>query len=999
MGAGKSKVCLIVVLIATGCLLLSSAFAKEALWIEGENRDASSNWNNHSWYRSTNIDMNLLSPGTPGVSPGNWYVHYTNNAYADEATAQWTFNIAEGGAYTWWIRLNPFRNANGGAVYSYRIRPNGGAWSDWTSLDVADARNNMINLVKPGIDIRFIAWSFGDLFNLTPGSYQLQVKLSDDGGADVENHGGVDVMALVNYPWAPTGVVPPDPNAPPPSASSWFVLVAGPDQFSEDSIIDVCDMLDKPAGVHGYLARDGNEFEFEDGTGVKFWGVDAGMTETVETQQRQARFYAKHGINMLRMHAVEDILGSLQGPPGGRYFNAANLDKLDYWFAILKENGIYVTWSLFYHHIVLSDQGIDPNLYNELPASGAGRDSYGYATFIQEYQDSQWQYANLILNHVNPYTGLAYKDDPALAVVECRNEDSVFWHFPLGDGFMHTSPAPMPKHKLRMQQMWHNWVKNRYVTDANLTAAWGAGKRTGDSVNADPCTQPMYMYAAWEMGADGPFFNKTTEKKRMGDFIRCLAEMQRATYETYQNRLRSIGFDGITVSTAWQSGGAAATPGNLWTDDVMEAIDRHAYTGGGEHPYLITDQDYDGDGVAGEVDNNSLLTQPGSGLLNAGFSQVEDKPFIMTEWDECTPNQWKAEAAPLMAFYGMGLQGWDALYHFAGSRSYMGNGWPSMSPWATETPHYIGQFPALTFAVYNHHFDEGNTVAARRISVNEAFEGVDSLNYYYSGFGYDGNHTLWTPKELLAIGRFTSKVQDGQPNSWKDNYNPYWNATTKIVQSNTGQLTWNYGKKTVTVHSDKTQGVVGFADNNNFDLPGVTVNVGATKFISLLFTPLDNQPLIDSAHILITALAKDRQYGTVYNADGSRLLTAGGPPLFLEPVQATITMKGGPLKSVKVVDVYGVPTSQEVARTGNTFAIDGRYATYYYEVNRYVPVDCNQANLDGVAPVNFKDMAVMGSQWRQTGAGLAGDIDGDKVVDAWDMAQLAHWWLDDCSQP
>jgi hypothetical protein len=986
--------CALIALLLGLCQQL--AVSKEALWIEGEDRDPyNSGWNNHPWwYHHTDLDMNLLSPGTPGVSPGDWYVHYTSDTVPEEVIAQWNFNINEGGTYTWWIRLNPFRNSNGGAGYSYRFRRVGSAWPGWTTLDVTEARNNMINLVKPGIDIRFIAWSYGAMLDFTPGSYQVQIRLSDNGGLDEENHGGVDVMALVNYPWAPTGVIPPDPNAPPPGPSNWFLLVAGPDQFSPKSITDMNYLIERPAGTHGHLLRDGNNFAFEDDTPVKFWGMDAGMTETVESQQRQAKFYAKHGVNMIRMHAVEDILGSLQGPPGGRYFNATNLDKLDHWFAILKENGIYVTWSLFYHHVVLADEGIDPNLYNVLPACWAGKDTYGYATFIEEYQDSQWEYANLILNHVNSYTGLRYKNDPALAVVECRNEDSVFWHFPLGDSFLHANPAPMSKHKLRIQIMWHNWVKNRYVTDANLAAAWGAGMRTGDSVNADPNTQPMYMYAAWEMGTTGP--SNPAEKKRMGDFIRCLAEMQRDTYETYQNRLRSIGYGAITISTAWQAGGPAATAGNLWDDDAMEAIDRHAYTGGGEHPYLITDEDYDGDGVAGEVDNNTMLASAGGGLLGVGFSQVEDKPFTMTEWSECPPNQWKAEAAPLIAFYGMGLQGWDAVYHFAGSRSYMGNGWPSMSLFVSETPHYIGQFPALAFAIYNHHFDEGNIVAARRISVNEAFEGVDSLNYYYSGYGYDGNHNLWTPKEVLAIGRFTSKVQDGQPNSSKTNYYTYWNTTTKKIQSNTGQLTWDYAKKTVTIHSDKTQGVVGFADNNSFDLPGVTVSVGPTKFVNLLFTPLDNNPLIESGHILITALAQDKQYGTVYNASGSQLIEAGGPPLLLEPVQATITMKGGPLKSVKVVDVYGVPTNQDVARTGNTFAIDGRYATYYYEVKRFVPVDCNQANLDGVDPVNFTDFALFAPDWKKTGGSLTGDIDNDEVVDIWDLEQIGLWWLENC---
>jgi hypothetical protein len=54
----------------------------------------------------------------------------------------------------------------------------------------------------------------------------------------------------------------------------------------------------------------------------------------------------------------------------------------------------------------------------------------------------------------------------------------------------------------------------------------------------------------------------------------------------------------------------------------------------------------------------------------------------------------------------------------------------------------------------------------------------------------------------------------------------------------------------------------------------------------------------------------------------------------IEPVQAKLAFKGGPIASVKVVDIYGVPGEKEVEREGNVFAIDGRYATYYYEVKR-----------------------------------------------------------------
>jgi len=831
--------------VLVGFFLLVSfstrALTKEAIWIEGEDYAASTFVEKSgagSWYHNSNVMKDLLSPGEPGVSDGDWHSHYTSNNHHDSGIATYGFRIAEGGSY----------------------------------------------------------------------------------------HGGIDAMAFTNFPWAPAGVVQPDRNPPAPGPGDWFMLMAGPDPHSPESIIDMSGLIEKPAGRHGFLKQNGKDFIFEDGTPVKFWGVDASMTATVESQRRQARFYAKHGINMVRQHPVESVLGVLKpGPRRSRGFDEAKLDTWDRWFSILKEHGIYMTWSLFYPHVITPADGYPADLYDELPDSGAGKSTSGVVNMMKALQEAQWHWERTLLEHVNPYTGLAYKDDPALAIVEVHNEDCIFWHAPLNDLAVYDN-GKLDRHAAILGEMWMNWVKDRYGDDRNLEIAWGNGRRSDDSVN----NPTMKMYGAWEMEADGPRWNKNRERRRMGDFIRFLAELQRDYYERRLQRLRELGYKAVTVTTAWKAGGPAASAANLWADDAMDAIDRHNYFGGGAGGHSIT---------AGSVSNDTHMSKAGRGILSSGFWRVEDKPFIMTEWTQKPPNQWKAEMAPLLAFYGMGLQGWDASYHFAASRSYMGNGWPGMRSYVTCTPHYIGQFPALAFAVYHHHFDEGDVISARRLSPTDIFAGVDALDQEYGQVGYDENELLAhgeTPVEALAVGRVTLKIGDGQEPSYVGTLSSCWDQRAKVIRSNTGQLTWDYGHRVVTVHSEKTQGVIGFAAGRTYDLPGVTVRMGPTPFVSLLFTPLDNGPLIKSGHILITAMARDKQHGAVYSDDGTELIETGGPPLFLEPVQATLTFKGAPLTSVKMIDVYGVPAARQLERTGNTFSIDGRYATYYYQVKRVV---------------------------------------------------------------
>jgi len=882
-----------------GLLLLALAAgslpAQESIWIEGE--DATEhNFKKHNWY--DNVDKSLLSVG-------EWLSHY-DQAAPGEVT--YAFDVEEGGRYTWWLRCNVVK-----MTQHYRLDDGRPVEMDLTS----DVRGKMNLVSKP--DHRYIGWVKGAEFELAPGEHAVTIIMS----SETANHGGIDCMCLVNFPWAPAGTDRPSLEKVEHGPDTWFRVMPDDDPFSPESIIDVSRLLDTPAGKFGFVQRKGSQLVLsETGRPVKFWAVGASMTGHEALRDQQARLYAKHGINMVRQHPVEAAIGVLQKDPqtGARSFDPQRLDEWDRWFATLKQRGIYMTWSCFYPHVITEDDGYPPELFAELPKRGEGRSTSGLVNFMPRLQEAEWEWIKTLLEHRNPHTGLRYIDDPALAIVEVHNEDCIFWHSPLNE--IANPKTKFPRHVAILKRMWSEWLRKRYEDDDALRAAWGEGFRRNDSL-ANP---DMAIYGAWEMEADGPNRNKAA-KKRMGDFIRFLAEIQRAYYQRREKRLRDLGFRGVTVSTAWRAGGPAADSANIWCDDAMDCIDRHNYFGGGAGHHGI---------APGKVDNDTHLDQPGSHLLASGFYQVEDKPMILTEWTQMPPNQWKAEAAPLMAFYGMGLQGWDAVYHFADSRPRIGSGWPDMQSYVTETPHYLGQFPALAFAVAKGHLKEAPPAAARRLAVEEIFQGVDALSQDFTGGGYDQKElrgNLATPKEVLAIGRVTVKIADGQKPSLAADWDKYWDKEKTIVHSMTGQLSWHYGRRVVAIHTEKTQAIVGFAGGGRYTLPGVTVQV-KTPFVSLLFTPLDDLPLISSKHILVTAMARDSQTGTRYNADGTELVDPGRPPLLMEPVQAVLEFKGSPITSAKAVDIYGVPTETQVERTGNTVTIDGRYASYYYEVKR-----------------------------------------------------------------
>ena len=56
-----------------------------------------------------------------------------------------------------------------------------------------------------------------------------------------------------------------------------------------------------------------------------------------------------------------------------------------------------------------------------------------------------------------------------------------------------------------------------------------------------------------------------------------------------------------------------------------------------------------------------------------------------------------------------------------------------------------------------------------------------------------------------------------------------------------------------------------------------------------------------------------------------------------------------------------------------------------------IPLPRGDANGDGI--VNAQDIAVIASEWLQTGTNLLGDVNNDAIVNAQDIAVIASHWL------
>jgi hypothetical protein len=118
-------------------------------------------------------------------------------------------------------------------------------------------------------------------------------------------------------------------------------------------------------------------------------------------------------------------------------FLAESLDRLDYLVAQLESHGIYWDLNLLVARRFLPGDSLDTP--NPLPVDPITEgeswtvvemDYNRHLGFIHDdVLEAQKQYATDLLTHVNPYTGLAYSEDPAVAIVEILNEAGIIHYW------------------------------------------------------------------------------------------------------------------------------------------------------------------------------------------------------------------------------------------------------------------------------------------------------------------------------------------------------------------------------------------------------------------------------------------------------------------------------------------------------------------------------------------------------------------------------------------
>ncbi len=427
-------------------------------------------------------------------------------------------------------------------------------------------------------------------------------------------------------------------------------------------------LLDAPAGCHGFVCVKDGHLYYEDGKRARFIGFNIATrsnTPKHEDAEKLAERFASMGVNVIRLHAADAPVG--QGgagewsscaeapllnydPEKPGLFNPEGLDRFDYLIAQLKERGIYLHIDLIVARAFLGKDGLD--YPGEIPSC-----MKRYPMYNARLKELQKEYARELLCHVNPYTGLALKDDPAVMTVQINNEESAIKGNTGSD-----QGEEMKPYRDEVSRRFGDFLLMKYHTREEMKKAWTLDGDCALGEEEDPA-------AGTVRGIEGGFYQSVCEPAgawsapegpaRYADFMEFGAQVNRSFYQEMKDYLRSLGVR-VPIVASNLMAGAADVYGH--TDgDVME---NNTYF---NHPLLPVQNDtYMVYGPAEYVSTNPLTIQRGVGSMGttllslASVAIVNGKPFMLSEWNEYGLHPFHSTAFVHTAAYAC-LNDWDGL--------------------------------------------------------------------------------------------------------------------------------------------------------------------------------------------------------------------------------------------------------------------------------------------------------------------------------------------------
>ncbi|MBT3201708.1 MAG: hypothetical protein HN350_17540 [Phycisphaerales bacterium] len=887
-----------IVWIAVVFVLIGAPAAESAvIWIEGE-KPTSHKMNRHPWWYDKVKREHL--------SAGDWI---SNFAKGKEGVASYKFTAPTSGKYDFWVRANPIATK-----LSYRFDAKG----PWRLIDMSQAiqKANIAADGKP--DLRFVSWVPVGEITLKKGAVSVSFRMHSDNS----NHGALDAFVLSTDKFAPQGAAKPGANSTPTETVSnkttWAFKPAA-DKFTNDALLDLRYLNEKIAGQSGFVQRtkDGNDFALGDGTPVRFWAVGSNVyRKTPAEMDRHARFLAKLGVNMVRMHAS---LYSKSKTSKITDVNDKEIDGIQRMVAALKKQGIYSTISPFWAHVTAPPSwGID---------GYANAQPWGLLFFNEKLQTGYKAWVKELYTRKSPYTGVALKDEPAVAIIQIKNEDSLlFW----------TMQGIRGPQKKLLGAKFAQWLIKKYGSLDKAKLAWkGAGHKDDNFAE-----RVVGIYIIWEMTRP----QKGGKALRINDETQFLSETMHSFYkEIADYHRKTLGCRQIINPMNWTSADPVLlNDAERWSQTACEVIAVNKYYGGvhtGENSgWRIEPGD--------RITNESALHNPER--IPTCLKQVVGHPMLITESTWVPPLLYQSEGPLLIAAY-QSLTGVDAFYWFNMTAATWQTdprfpwakvrGRNPLYKWSSSTPSILGGFPANALLFRKGYLKQGRTVVHEERSLDNLWRRKVPIISEAGTFDPNRNKGDYAPESTIKqeVDRLAFLVgpvevkYDGDPAKNKAaNLTPYINRKKKVVKSITGQIELDYATGLCKVDAPKAQGVTGFlkAAGGKIKLSDVTIESG-NDYAAVTVVPLDDKPIASSKKLLVQIGTTQRMTGwadrkiNFKSKDGKKtfsgreIVSVGAPPWRIANTQATITVTNPHLTQAALLDTAGHAAAKvDVKRTG-----------------------------------------------------------------------------------
>lgn len=602
---------------------------------------------------------------------------------------------------------------------------------------------------------------------------------------------------------------------------------------------------EKPAGKHGFLKVDGEDFRFEDGTLAKFYGVNINGGACFPDHDYAEKFamrLAMTGCNIVRLHqmdaewGVPNLFSFTRGKriTNTRSFDERSLERLDYLVKCLKEQGIYLYLDMMTYRKFKSGDGVvDAELLPDLAKPWCMTNAH--------LIELQKEYATNLWTHYNPYTGLCYKDDPAFVMTEIIAECDLFMDRHSGNRFSKPSQYYITEYR----HMFRDWLAERKIEY--------------DWENCD-------LYAREET------------------LIRFKMDVTNDYLGQMYDHLRSIGVKCPITGTNWHSIGHHVA----MCHQKMDFTDEHPYYGPGID-WTNSERIMKNKGIA---ESNGILHEYAA-------SAIAGKPFYLSEWDMLWPNTYRAEG-PIYFAAMAALQGWCGLSVHTYSYSTRLNEMKVLGRELSSPVSGIAYREGI-YATWNDPAQFGlfyhGALITRRGDVSKANKGYAVLPGDFVKHSYKAFSSLFERSRVRMC--FDGKLPEGYNATIMDHQQLTWPEPNRFV-SDTRQVWRDKSKQIGAVDTQRTKVLYGklgrgfnCGSTGHYSRPVLAINGleirCATDFGVIALSSLTNAPIEASDNILLSAIGRARNTDAVF--DGDKMIDVGKPPILAEVIDAEIRLK------------------------------------------------------------------------------------------------------------